>query len=137
VTRTSTGRPPRWPGRRAASSPVGRPACHYALTGTDGKTWGQVIDEQKLGTGVGRKGSGARYEVGFPVLQYRGLLEEVIPASTEDATRGVYCDARITTRWTLYPGDHLLSDQQAKDDVVKWLGDRFAGRPEPGNCPLS
>lgn len=106
----------------------------YALTGTDGKTWGQVVDEQKLGTGIGRKGSGARYEIKFPVLQYRGMLEEVIPTSTEDATRRAYCSAGITTQWKLYPGDHLLADQQAKDDVVKWLGDRFAGRLELGNC---
>ncbi|GAA2324688.1 lipase family protein [Streptomyces kunmingensis] len=108
----------------------------YALTGTDGKTWGQVVHEQKLGTGIGRKNSGARYEIGFPVLQYRGMLEEVIPTSTEDATRRAYCNAGITTQWKLYPGDHLLTDQQAKDDVVKWLGDRFAGRPELGSCLL-
>ncbi|MFI0240230.1 lipase family protein [Streptomyces sp. NPDC016845] len=108
----------------------------YALTGTDGKTWGQVVDEQKLGTGIGRKGSGARHEIKFPVLQYRGMLEEVIPTETEDATRRAYCAAGITTQWKLYPGDHLLTDQQAKDDVVKWLGDRFAGRLELGNCLL-
>lgn len=108
----------------------------YALKGTDGKTWGQVIDEQKLGADIGRKGSGARYEIGFPVLQYRGIAEEVIPTETEDATRKAYCSAGITTQWKLYPGEHLTTDQLAVSDAVAWLGDRFAGRPELGNCLL-
>ncbi|MGW5860934.1 lipase family protein [Streptomyces sp. NPDC055239] len=108
----------------------------YALKGTDGRTWGQVVDEQKLGVGIGRAGSGATYEIGFPVLQYRGSLEEVIPTETEDATRKAYCKANITTQWKTYPGEHLTTDQLAKDDTVKWLGDRFEGKPEFGNCLL-
>ncbi|MEU6065039.1 lipase family protein [Streptomyces sp. NPDC047082] len=106
----------------------------YALKGTDGKTWGQVLDEQRLGMGIGPKGSGATYEVGFPVLQYRGLAEEVIPTSTQDATRKTYCQAKVTTQWKTYPGEHLSTDQLATDDTVKWLGDRFAGRPASDNC---
>lgn len=106
----------------------------YALKGADGRTWGQVVDEQKLGVGVGRARSGAAYEIGFPVLQYRGALEEVIPAETEDATRKAYCAAGVTTQWKTYPGEHLTTDQLAKDDAVRWLGDRFEGRPEFGNC---
>lgn len=108
----------------------------YALKGTDGRTWGQVVDAQKLGVGIGRPGSGAAYEIGFPVLQYRGALEEVIPVETEDATRKAYCKGNITTQWKVYPGEHLTTDQLAKDDTVKWLGDRFEGRPEFGNCLL-
>jgi hypothetical protein len=106
----------------------------YALKGDDGTTWGQVIDAQKLGEHLGTAGSGARYEVDFPVLQYRGLLDEVIPAKTEEATRAAYCDARISTRWNTYAGDHVTTDQQAVQDTVSWLGDRFAGKAEPGNC---
>ncbi|WP_417851971.1 lipase family protein [Streptomyces monticola] len=108
----------------------------YALKGSSGKSWGQVIDEQKLGVGIGPKGSGAKYEIGFPVMQYRGLFEEVIPIETEDATRKAYCSAKVTTQWKTYPGEHLTTDQLAKDDAVKWLGDRFEGRPEFGNCLL-
>lgn len=108
----------------------------YALKGTDGRTWGQVVDAQKLGVGIGRPGSGATYEIGFPVLQYRGALEEVIPVETEDATRKAYCKGNITTQWKVYPGEHLTTDQLAKDDTVKWLGDRFEGKPEFGNCLL-
>jgi triacylglycerol lipase len=68
------------------------------------------------------------------VLQYRGLLEEVIPTSTEDATRAAYCQAGITTRWNTYPGDHLTTDNQAIPDAVRWFTDRFAGRLAVGNC---
>ncbi|MDN0198520.1 lipase family protein [Streptomyces sp. S.PNR 29] len=106
----------------------------FALRGPDGTTWGQIVDRNKLGAGVGPAGSGARYEIRFPVLQYRGLLDEVIPSETEEATRQAYCSARIPTQWNTYLGDHMLGDFQAVDDVVKWLGDRFAGKPMPGNC---
>lgn len=108
----------------------------YALKGPDGRTWGEVVDAQKLGAGIGRAGSGATYEIDFPVLQYRGALEEVIPIETEDATRKAYCEGNITTQWKVYPGEHLTTDQLAKDDTVKWLGDRFEGKPEFGNCLL-
>ncbi|MGW7520370.1 lipase family protein [Streptomyces sp. NPDC054796] len=106
----------------------------YALKGTDGKTWGEVVDAQKLGVGVGPAGSGAKHEIGFPVLQYRGLADEVIPTETEDATRAAYCQAKIPTTWKLYPGEHLLADNQAVNDVVAWLGDRFAGKTAPDDC---
>lgn len=106
----------------------------YALHGPDGTTWGEVADTNKLGVGVGRSGSGARYEIGFPVLQYRGLLDEVIPADTGQGTRRAYCDAGVATQWTSYAGDHLLGDPQAIGDSVDWLTDRFAGKPMPGNC---
>jgi triacylglycerol lipase len=93
------------------------------------------IDDQKLGVGIGTPGSSAKYKIGFPVYQYRGALEEVIPTSTEDATRQAYCAAGITTQWKNdYWGEHLLTDGLAKDDVTNWLGDRFAGTATRGNC---
>ncbi|CBG68577.1 MULTISPECIES: lipase family protein [Streptomyces] len=106
----------------------------YQQRGTDGRTWGQVLDAQKLGVDVGPASTTARYRIPFPVLQYRGLLDEVIPTSTEDATRAAYCSAGITTAWRTYPGDHLLTDNQAIGDVVNWFGDRFAGRTAQNDC---
>lgn len=106
----------------------------YALRGPDGTAWGELVDRNRLGVGIGPESSGARYEIDFPVLQYRGLLDEVIPAETGYGTRRAYCDAGIATRWKSYAGDHLLGDPQAIDDVVAWLGDRFAGRRMPVNC---
>ncbi|MCZ4119600.1 lipase family protein [Streptomyces sp. H39-S7] len=108
----------------------------YTLAGPDGTTWGEVLDAQKLGVGVGPSRSSATYPIGFPVLQYKGLVDEVIPGATEDATRAAYCRSGITTTWKTYPGDHLLADQQAVGDVVAWLGDRFQGKWDLGNCLL-
>ncbi|MFJ9814869.1 lipase family protein [Streptomyces sp. NPDC101151] len=106
----------------------------YALHGSDGTTWGDAVGASKLGVGVGAPGSGARYEIGFPVFQYRGLLDEVIPARTASEARRAYCAAGISTRWTTYAGDHLTSDPHAISDVVDWLGDRFDGKADTGNC---
>ncbi|MEU6576570.1 lipase family protein [Streptomyces sp. NPDC046805] len=106
----------------------------YALHGPDGTTWSDVAAGNKLGVGLGTPGSGARYEVGFPVLQYRGVLDEVIPAKTADGVRQAYCAAGITTQWKPYVGDHLTGDFQAVGDTVAWLGDRFEGKETKGNC---
>ncbi|NEB05842.1 lipase family protein [Streptomyces sp. SID13726] len=100
----------------------------YQQRGTDGRTWGQVLDAQKLGVNLGT------YRIAFPVLQYRGALDEVIPTATEDAVRTAYCAADVRTGWKVYPGDHLLTDNQAVGDVVSWLGDRFAGRAAQSDC---
>lgn len=106
----------------------------YQIRGSDGVTWGQVVDAQKLGVDVGTATSTARYRIGFPTMQYRGLFDEVIPTEVEDEVRTAYCRARIVTDWRLYFGDHLTVDGQAIGDVVSWLGDRFAGRVTLGAC---
>ncbi|MGC4957059.1 lipase family protein [Actinomadura citrea] len=107
----------------------------YALRGPGGVTWGDIVDRQKLGVGIGIPSSGATYRIGFPVFQYRGWLEEIIPHETEDATRQAYCKAGITTTWkNTYPAEHLSTDWGAAGDVTNFLGDRFEGKPAQGNC---
>ena len=100
----------------------------YALHGPDG-TWGKIVNSQKLGVGLG-----TTYPIGFPVFQYRGLADEVIPASTENATHEAYCAAGVSTQWNTYPGDHILAGGEAISDVISWFGDRFASKPTAGNC---
>ncbi len=100
----------------------------YALHGPEG-TWGKIVASQKLGMGLG-----TTHKISFPVFQYRGLAEEVIPATTEDATHQADCAAGVTTQWNTYPGDHLLTDNKAIGDVISWLTARFAGQPTAGNC---
>lgn len=52
-----------------------------------------------------------------------------------DATRRAYCAAGVVTDAKMdYLGEHLTTDGMAKDDVTRWLGDRFAGKPTRGNC---
>jgi Secretory lipase len=100
----------------------------YALHGPGG-TWGKIVNSQKLGAGLG-----TTYQISFPVFQYRGLADEVIPASTEQATRAAYCTAGIPTQWNTYPGDHILADTEAISDVMNWFAARFAGLPATSNC---
>lgn len=107
----------------------------YALPGPGGVTWGDIVDRQKLGVDVGVPSSAAKYKIGFPVFQYRGRLEEIIPHETEDATRQAYCAAGITTTWkNTYPAEHLSTDWGAAGDVTNFLGDRFEGKPAQGDC---
>ncbi|MBW8482015.1 lipase family protein [Actinomadura parmotrematis] len=107
----------------------------YALKGPGGVTWSEIVDRQRLGVGIGPAGSGAAYEIGFPVYQYRGWLEEIIPHETEDATHAAYCKAGVNTTWTnAYPSEHLSTDWAAAQDVTSFLNDRFAGKTTQGNC---
>ncbi|MFI0351787.1 lipase family protein [Actinomadura sp. 9N407] len=107
----------------------------YALRGPNGVTWGEILDRQKLGVDIGTPSSAAKYKIGFPVFQYRGFFEEIIPHETEDATRAAYCKAGITTKWNQsYPAEHLSTDWLAAGDVSAFLGERFEGKPAKGNC---
>ncbi|MDX6742625.1 lipase family protein [Actinocorallia sp. A-T 12471] len=107
----------------------------YALTDPAGNSWGQAVDAQKLGVGIGGPTSAATWKIGFPTFQYRGVFEEVIPVSTQEETRRLYCDAGIPTRFKNdYAGEHLTTDALARHDVTAWLGDRFTGRPVSDNC---
>ncbi|MQY04168.1 lipase family protein [Actinomadura macrotermitis] len=107
----------------------------YKLTGPGGVTWSDVVDRQKLGVDVGTADSAAKYKIGFPVFQYRGWLEEIIPHETEDATRAAYCKAGINTTWkNTYPTEHLSTDWGAAGDVTNFLGDRFEDKPVKSNC---
>ncbi|XRQ12525.1 lipase family protein [Actinomadura welshii] len=107
----------------------------YGIEGPGGATWGEIVDRQRLGVGIGTPASDARYKIGFPVFQYRGWFEEIIPHETEDATRERYCAAGIDTTWkNTYPAEHLTTDWAAARDVTDFLADRFAGKPAEGNC---
>ena len=69
-----------------------------------------------------------------PLLQYHGLVDEVIPWRVETALHRQYCAMGVTTQLKGYPGDHVLTQVLAQTDVVHWLGARFAGSQAPSNC---
>ncbi|GAA2719358.1 lipase family protein [Actinocorallia aurantiaca] len=109
----------------------------YALKDPAGNSWGQAVEEQKLGVGIGGRFSFAKWKIDFPTFQYRGALEEIIPVETQEETRRLYCKAGIPTQFKNdYLGEHLLTDGMAKNDVTAWISDRFAGKWMIGNCPL-
>jgi triacylglycerol lipase len=106
----------------------------YAITGPDG-TWGQVIDAQKIAVGVGRVGSGAKYEIGFPILDYWGAIDDVIPPASQAAGAKRLCAAGIAVRTKTYPLNvHATAILTASPDVRSWLSARLAGVPDAGNC---
>lgn len=69
-----------------------------------------------------------------PLLQYHGLIDEVIPYSVESTLHSQYCAMGVTTKLSGYPGDHVLTQVEAQGEVVNWLGARLAGTPAPSNC---
>ncbi|MEU3342967.1 hypothetical protein ABZ758_49895, partial [Streptomyces sp. NPDC006668] len=56
------------------------------------------------------------------------------PVTCDFSLHTAHCTAGISTTWRMYPGDHLLTDNQAVGDVVNWFGDRFTGRPAQNDC---
>ena len=86
--------------------------------------WQAVLNANNLGT----------VKPAMPLLQYHGLLDEVIPYGVESALHGQYCAMGVTTQLNGYAGDHVLTQIVAQTDVVNWLGARFAGSPAPSNC---
>ncbi len=86
--------------------------------------WQAVLNANNLGT----------LKPAVPLLQYHGLLDEVIPYGVESALHGQYCAMGVTTQLNGYVGDHVLTQIVAQTDVVNWLSARFAGHPAPGNC---
>jgi hypothetical protein len=90
----------------------------------DEPAWQAILDANNLGT----------IKPSVPLLQYHGLLDEVIPWNVETALHRQYCELGVTTELTGYPGDHILTQVIAQGQVVSWISRRFAGSPAPSNC---
>ena len=86
--------------------------------------WQTVLDANNLGT----------MKPTVPLLQYHGLVDEVIPYSVESTLHSQYCAMGVKTELTGYVGDHVLTQVEAQSQVVSWIGDRFAGDAAPSNC---
>ena len=105
-----------------------------AVRGPDG-TWGQVLDEQRLAVGTGRPGSGARHEIGFPLLDYWGSLDELSPPAVQAAAARRLCASGVVVRTSVYPGVvHPAAGFAALPEARTWVAARFAGLPERGTC---
>jgi hypothetical protein len=70
----------------------------------------------------------------MPVLQYHGILDEVIPLWVETALHNQWCAAGVISRQRSYLAGHALTHVLAQTDVLTWLAGRFAGSPAPSNC---
>jgi fermentation-respiration switch protein FrsA (DUF1100 family) len=69
-----------------------------------------------------------------PLLQFHGRADQIIPWEVQAALHRRWCAMGVTTQLNGYDGDHVQAAVLAQADVVRWLEDRFAGRPAPANC---
>ena len=90
----------------------------------DDPTWTKALAANNLG--------GTAPDV--PVLQYHGLADGIIPWRVESGLHERWCAAGVTSRLAGYPGEHVITQVEAQNDVVNWLADRFAGKAAPENC---
>ena len=112
---------------QALASYAGKSIQDYTVGGVNPITepaWQTVLNANNLGT----------MKPAVPLLQYHGLLDEVIPYSVESTLHAQYCAMGVTSELTGYAGDHVLTQVEAQGQVVSWIGDRFAGAAAPSNC---
>jgi pimeloyl-ACP methyl ester carboxylesterase len=72
---------------------------------------------------------------GAPLLIVQGSADTTIPKVLTDAFDAKACAAGDTVDYRVYEGaGHGSVVVAARDDVVKWLQDRVAGKPAPTTC---
>ena len=82
------------------------------------------IDEQQLGT----------KRMPVPLYLYHGQADEFIPLDQDYALKKAYCSKASNVTFALYPGEHIITQFQAADNVLSWLSDRFNGKFTAGTC---
>ena len=70
-----------------------------------------------------------------PLLVTQGTADTIVwPEVTEGYVKAL-CDAGATVELKTYAGvDHFGVRTASAPDVVRWLGERFAGQPAPSTC---
>jgi hypothetical protein len=84
----------------------------------------RILNEQELGTKA----------IPAPVYHYHGLEDEFVPVEQDVALHQAWCSLGVTDDFQLYPGEHLLTDPTAIPNVIKWIGERIAGKKAPSTC---
>ncbi len=69
-----------------------------------------------------------------PILQYHGLIDEVIPYSLGEHLRNQWCASGVTVEFDTYPADHVTGVIEGAPAAMVWLNARIAGAPPPNNC---
>lgn len=87
--------------------------------------WQRRLDENKLG--------GAAPAV--PVLQTQAVFDEIIPFGQADTLHKAWCAKGANVTWKTYTiAEHATGMLWSEPDAMRFLADRFAGRPTAGNC---
>lgn len=91
----------------------------------DTPTWQARLAQQKLGAAAPK----------FPVYQYHGAIDEIIPLDQAMQLRKTWCAAGVQHTWkTELASEHATGMISGFGDGLTWLGDRFAGKPATNNC---
>ncbi len=69
-----------------------------------------------------------------PILQYHGLLDEVIPYSLGKNLRNQWCARGVSVEFLTYPAEHVTGVLEGAPAAMLWLNARVAGSPLPSNC---
>ncbi|MPZ86210.1 MAG: hypothetical protein GEV28_39900 [Actinophytocola sp.] len=70
-----------------------------------------------------------------PTYLYHSVFDELIPFSSAQRLRATYCANGGTVRFVPdYLSEHAVLAVSGAPGAVRFLGDRFAGRPAPDNC---
>lgn len=73
--------------------------------------------------------------VGGPLLVIAGEADETVPIALERATVKKACANGIVLAFRSYPGlDHDPTMEKSTPDQLRWIRERFAGKPFTGNC---
>jgi pimeloyl-ACP methyl ester carboxylesterase len=86
--------------------------------------WQSRIAENSLGTMTPT----------VPLFLYHGAADEIVPLGQARRLRQTWCAQGANIQWSLWPGEHVLTMQEASSSVVNWLDDRFTGKPTTSNC---
>jgi hypothetical protein len=86
----------------------------------------QVLDENSPGL------PGA--DIPVPVYNDRGIVDEIVPTSVEDATYHNLCATGTVVQAAVHPGEHLLTDDEAQQNVLQFIAQRLAGAPPVDSC---
>jgi dipeptidyl aminopeptidase/acylaminoacyl peptidase len=70
-----------------------------------------------------------------PLLVTQGTADTIVWPEVTDGYVKALCDAGSTVELKTYEGvDHFGVRTASAPDVVRWLGERFAGQAAPSTC---
>jgi len=74
-------------------------------------------------------------EVTYPLLLTQGLKDAVVASAVQDRFAQEACRRSRGLEYRTYPSaGHLNLPSIAKDDITRWLAERFAGAPATNTC---
>ncbi len=72
--------------------------------------------------------------IAVPTYMYRGIIDEIIPPTVEDAVYANLCATGTKIQAATYPGEHLLTDYEAAGNVVSFIGQVINGQSTTNSC---